>query len=245
MSVSANLKNLPEFQRLLREHLAKTRRSLPVALNSRMLNIVAKASRGTPKVERSTIEQELGVTGYAPNFGKRGQPLKRGRNMAKNAQTKAGALVYLIIQAARRRAGRKGLYGPAMKAAVTKLLVKRFRSVGTLKAGWTGAIRTLGKAVGQSFRNEGASASVKGKSVARIARDGFNPSVSVEYVTNSFDKNHQAYIDQRITAALDAAFASEQKELETHLRAAVDPVKQRGNAMSNLRSVIPELKEAA
>lgn len=227
MSVTVKT-NFPEFQALLREHLAKTSRTLPVALNSRMFNIVAKASKNTPKTERSTIEQELGVVGYALKFTKKGKysRAQSSKRRADAAVTNGTSIIHLIINARRGRAGRPGLYGSAMKEAITKFLQRRFRSVGTLKAGWTGALRMLGKSLGLSFRNEGASASVKGKSTVAVARQGFTPSVRLEYVTNSFDKQHRPYIDDRLLQAVDAAFRSETQEIKNHLRDAIDPQKQ-------------------
>lgn len=228
MSVTVKT-NFPEFQKFLREHLAKTSRSLPVALNSRMLHIVAKASKNTPKTERSTIEQELGVVGYALKFTKKGKysRAQSSKRRADAAVTNGTSIIHLIINSRLGRVGKKGLYGAAMREAVTKFLLKRFRSVGTLKAGWTGAMRQLGQALGLTFRNEGASASVKGKSTVSVAKPGFTPSVRLEYTTNSFDKQHRPFIDERLLQAVEAAFQSETQELKNHgLQDAIDPQKQ-------------------
>lgn len=237
--------NVPEFQRLLREHLARTSRSLPVALNSRALAIVAKASKETPRTERERIEQELGVVGYRLVATKRGYSYAQSkRRKVANAVLAGGALVYRIINARLGRTGKKGLYGSKMREAARNLLVKRFRSVGTLKAGWTGAIRTLGKVLGLSFQNEGAAGRVQGRSTVKVATEGWSPSVRIEYVTNSFDAQHQAYIDARVEAAVGKGFEAEAKELREHLRKAIDPAEQSkgGDAMAELRRVMPELK---
>lgn len=206
------------FQATLRRYLAVTSKTLQEALNQKMFFIARGASRGTPKVERSTVEKELSVTGYAEKLymkgPKKGQVNQRGK--LGRVQT-ATPFIYRIINSRLGRVGKKGLYGSAMKAAATKLLAKRFRSLGTLKAGWLGAIRALGRAVGESSQVEGTAANVKGRSKATLAREGWSPQVSIEYLTNSFAPGHRAYIDARVQSALAAAFQDEAKSMEDYM----------------------------
>lgn len=218
------------FQSTLRRYLAVTSKALPEALNQKMFFIARGASRGTPKVERGQIERELSVTGYAQKLytrgPKKGQVNKRG--MLGRVQT-ASPFIYRIINSRLGRVGKKGLHGSAMKAAATKLLAKRFRSIGTLKAGWLGAIRALGRVVGESSQVDGASSQVKGRSRATLAREGWSPQVSIEYLTNSFAKGHQAYIDARVQSSLAESFAAEARSMEDYmikkLQGKIDAVK--------------------
>lgn len=245
MSVgSAKLKNFPEFQKLLRDHLAHTSRRLAVALNSRALNIVATASANTPRTERSQIEAELNVTGYAEKRYVKGPKAGQVNQRGKTARAIISSpIIFKIINARRGRAGEKGLYCSAMRQAVTHLLTKRFRGIGTLKAGWTGALRSLGRVLGLSFQNPDASSRVKGKSVATPAQEGFSPSVHIEYVTNSFDKDHRAYIDDRVQAALASGFEKETEELKKHLAKAINPEEQKKDPSdAGLKSALQEVR---
>jgi hypothetical protein len=257
-------------QKTFRQYLAVTSRALPEAINYTLLYIAVGASRLTPKTSREVIEQELGVSGYAvvrnksknvyanngrisTRKGKNGKlvGVKEGsismrqtrKQYARNAITATGALIHRIINARRGRAGEKGLYGMEMRRAVANLLTKRFRSVGTLRAGWTGAIRRLASAIGQAApRNEGASSTVKGKSTAKPAREGWSPQASLEYNTNSFAKGHRPYIDARISAALETAWKAEMANkaqyIINHLQKKIDAVPVNRSAMQEVQRVM-------
>lgn len=212
--------DVSDFQDTLRKYLAVTQKTLPEALNQKMFFILRGASRLTPKTSREIIERELKVTGYAQKVyvrgKKKGQINERGK--LGRVQT-SSPLIYKIINARRGRAGKPGLFGSEMRSAAAKLLAKRFRSVGTLKAGWLGAIRKLAPLVGDSSRDaeSGASSIIKGRSKAIPAKSEWSPHVEIEYLTNSFSKEHRPYIDARIQQALAIAFNDEKRSMEEYI----------------------------
>jgi hypothetical protein len=216
--------NDAEFTRALRDYAARSQKALPRVINQKLFYIAANAAKLTPRVTREQIEQELGVKGYRLEFGKRGKILASSKKRKSiNAITDATSLIHLIINRRLGKSGKKGLYGTAMRTAVAQFLKKRFQSVGTLKAGWTAAIRRLGAAIGATFQNAGASASVRGKSSATVAREGWNPTASLTYNTNSFDQDHRPYLDARLMKALRAAFEAEKKLMTRDIAKALDP----------------------
>jgi hypothetical protein len=216
-AVSINF-NDAEFQKTLEQYLSVTSRELSEALNAKLFYIAAGAAKKTPKATREQIEQELGVVGYRLEFGKRGKILASSkRRKSINAITDSTSILYLIINRRLGRAGKKGAYGASMRLAVADLLAKRFRSVGTLKAGWTHAIRRLGAALGYTFQNEGASASVRGRSTATVARPGWTPECSLEYNVNSYDQAHRPHISRDVQRALSAAFQDELRSMQQYI----------------------------
>jgi hypothetical protein len=233
--ISPNLNNVSidfnteEFTAGLRKYAAQSEKALPRVMNQKMFYIGANAARLTPKTTRAQIEQEMNVVGYNLEIGKRGKALNRRRQGGAKNAIYGGNRMFRIINARMGRANKKGLYGPAMKAAADKFLANRFRSVGTLKAGWTHALRKLGSVLGFTFQNEGASKTVMGKSSAVIARDGWNPTASITYNTNSFSADHRAYIDRRIFQALSKSYQRELQFMAKDVKKVLEP-KQMGKA---------------
>jgi hypothetical protein len=88
-----------EFQQTLKKYLAVTPKELSEVLNTKMFYIVRGAVRALPKVEKSKIEQDVGVSGYELQYQKEREKkprvkktnykraLKRG---AKNARKQLG-----------------------------------------------------------------------------------------------------------------------------------------------------------
>jgi hypothetical protein len=231
--------NTEEFQKTLNQYLAFTSRDLPSALNTKMFYIARGASRLTPKANRSSVEQELGVVGYAVKIGKRGKPLMRdGRFKWDKLYSRKVTVANLIINSRKGKAGKKGLYGQEMLAAVVDMIRKRTRSIGTLKAGWLGAIRTFGSAIGQSGDIEQLSSHIKGRTKAKIATPGFSPSCSLEYLTNSYTTHpeHMGYIDKRVEAALNQAYKDEMASMEKYI---IEKMQGRANKMAG-RKMGPE-----
>lgn len=204
-----------EFQETLKQYLAVSSRSLPEALNQKMFYIVRGALRALPKVEKPKIEQEL-VSGYYLQFTKKGKLRSRKQQgRAKNAM--ATPLVYKIINARRRFAGKPGLNNADMKERAAKFIAARFRSVGTLKAGWWGALATLRKAVNEPIDRPPSSMRIKNPSKANIAKPGFTPSVSVEYNLLAKDEHHQRGIDKRVVETFSGSWFDEMRSMKQHI----------------------------
>lgn len=229
---TANLEimNMGEFQRTLNKYLAITSRELPSALNHKMFFIARAASRMSPKANKATLERELGVVGYKVKVGKRGKPLTRkGKPRWERVISNSATLAALIVNARRGRAGKSGLFGAEMKAAVAKLISSRVLAIGTIKAGWWNAIRAFGRAVGQYPFREVNTRRIKGATKYRLAKDGFSPEASLEYLTNSFDQQHNAYIDQRTREALQRAYADELRSMQKYI---IDKLQKQADKLS-------------
>lgn len=230
--ITLELTNLPEFQGLLRKYMAHSERDLPEALNTKMFYIARGAARGTPIGDRDKIESELGVVGYKIEYTKRSSPVTTDfigpikaqmkvisrKKRVSNAVIAGGAIIYKIINARKRRAGKKGLSGADMRLAAEHVIRDRFRAVGTLKAGWWGAIRALGSAIGAANYVEVGMNRVKGPGTASIAKQGWDPSVSIEYNVNSFSQpGHSQYIDEHVKDALAAAYDAEAASMADYI----------------------------
>jgi hypothetical protein len=217
-AVNCEIVNMNEFQQVLNRALSLSSRTLPNGINSKMFYITRGASRNTPKANRAEIEKELGVVGYKVAVGKRGKPLTRNGKIRWNrVVSNSATLAAKIVNARLGRAGKKGLFGVDMKAAVEKLISKRVSSVGTAKAGWWNAIRIFGASVGEASFKEVSTYKLKGVSIAKTAKNGFTPEASVEYVVNSFDQSHRAYIEPRTRRALAQAYADEMRSMEQYI----------------------------
>ena len=214
-----------QFQAALRQYMSISSRTLAEILNKKMLRIAFAAHKKTPKADRAQIEQQLGVVGY--KFSK---SRKTGLFKRRKAITASGALVHRIINARLGRAGKKGLYGKDMKKASQSFLGKRFRVIGTLKAGWLAAIRAFAKATGEAPGVGGIP--VKGKSESIIAKDGWNPKAEMAYNVNSFRGQHQAYIDPRVVTALQEGFTDEAQDMQRYCAREMQKVADLFNAVS-------------
>jgi hypothetical protein len=215
---SLEIVNMGDFQRTLNQYLAISSRELPKALNSKMFFIARGASRLSPKANRADIERQLGVTGYKVKIGKKGKPLMRNGKPRWDRQfTSDSTVANLVINARLGRAGKPGLYGWRMKQAVSEMVNKRVRSIGTIKAGWLNAIRKFGAAVGEASFKELSAWRLRGGSRARVAKSGFTPVAELEYLVNSFTAEHQQYIDGRTKAALAQAYSDEMRSMEKYI----------------------------
>lgn len=211
-----------QFQSAFRQHLAETERELPVAVNTTMFYIARAAHRMTPESDRGKIEKVLGIADYKMRRSRKTGKLKRGKAIL---STRRAKLVYMIVNARLRRAGKKAIAGAEMGVAAAKLVGKRLSGIGTEKDGWLRAIRTLGAAIGQQGTRDGGAARIKGKSIAVLAKDGFTPYAVLEYLVNSRDgKTGQMIMDPRTVAALQAAFDGEAEKIRERLLRRMQPL---------------------
>lgn len=201
-----------EFQRTLRAAAARTSRSLPVFMDSRMLHILKEASAQTPIADRSKIQSDLGATLRSQKVDKKGKIRRR----YKYTPTPA---VYAIVNWRRAKAGLPPVPKGEMADAAKKLIAGRLRAIGSLRAGWKRAIGILAASVKAGITGEGPA--IKSASRATPAKPG-NPTTQIEY-RMVVDRGNGAQIDPRVIQAMDSGFASEQsqliKHLEDHVRA--------------------------
>jgi hypothetical protein len=154
-------------------------------------------------------------------------------------------LIYRIVNARRGRAGEKGMWGNEMRRAAASVMSKRFRTVGTLKGGWSGILSKIGRALGLPTKNDGAT-SVKGGGLTKMAKAGLNPEVSMEYRVTSFQKGHQPYIDPKVRAALEFAFQKEIRSMKAYLLKKLQPREARAGmskqeSMADIRKSLSEI----
>jgi hypothetical protein len=129
----------------IREYMNHTKKDLAEVVNTKAFFIALKALRYTPAAKEARISAELFRTVPA-------KVLKRryGRVSAKGQAPVR--LIYLIVNARQRQAGRKGLKGAAMADAAQKIIGARMASVGFEKAGWVWALRDLAPFVPSAAR---------------------------------------------------------------------------------------------
>jgi hypothetical protein len=212
--------NNQEFQDTLKRYLVVTSRTLPEALNEKMFFIARAASRRTEKTEKARIENELSVIGYELLYNKKKTRLLRSKKTGRvrtGAAVLGGTLVYQIINARRTFAGKPGLNRTDMKDRVRKFLAARFRAVGTLKAGWWGALNALGKAVGKEAAFERSSNRIKNPSKATVAKPGWKPNAGIEYNLLAKDARYQRGIDKRVVEALSGAWFEEMRSTQKYI----------------------------
>lgn len=209
--------NMNEFQAVLNRYLGVCSRELPKALNAKMFYIARGAARLSPKASRPEVEKELGVVGYKVKVGKSGKPLTRKGKLRWNTVVSSTAtLAAKIVNARRGKAGKPGLHGSEMATAVSRLIARRIAAIGTIRRGWRNAIKAFGFASGEAsvVAEPGR---VKGATKFKIAKDGFTPSAELEYLVNSYDRNHNQYIDARTRAALRQAYADEMRSMQEYI----------------------------
>lgn len=202
--------DLAEFQTALRNYLVICKRTVAEILNRKLFYIAKRAFAYTPRAKREAVEQILGVSGYKLSKSKKTGTLKRGA-----AILSAGAPIFRIINAARGRAGEKGLYGAAMAQAARKKVTSRLRAIGSLQAGWLGPIKTLARAAKDFFSATGSLPRVKGQGEAEPAKEGFSPEASLSYNLAS-RTSAGLYIDPRVSDALQKAFQEETRDMEAY-----------------------------
>src|SRR5690242_17020606 len=75
-----------EFQETLRKYLAVSSRTLPQALNEKMFFIVRGAVRGLPSVEKSKIEEDMGLSGHELQYTKEREKAVRKKSIKREAK---------------------------------------------------------------------------------------------------------------------------------------------------------------
>jgi hypothetical protein len=214
------------FDRVKNELASISTRELPVFLNSRMLSIAKDAQSKTPKVERSTIENDLSVVGYALNYTKAGDRLKKN---SKGRALFGSQRIFALVNARQKKLGLKPISKYMMAAAAQKFLNKRLGASGTLRAGWSGAVGKLAAAIKEAVFG-GSGPRVKMSSTAIPAKDGWSPRVSIEYRENVEPIPGIRMVDPRVVIALESAFAREESEMKRHLEQKVNEIARKAGA---------------
>ena len=135
-----------KFERALKEALLHTHRDLPAVLNGHAIGVITKAAALTPKADKATIPYKL----YAE---------------VANSKNNPTPILYMILNARQKKAGKKALNNDAMRAAAKKLIDKRVASIGfNAYAGWQNALIAVG---GHGFGSKGKRKGFEKSSAAR------------------------------------------------------------------------------
>lgn len=149
MAAKNNVIDASELNRAIAEYAKTTTRAWPEIMNQRAANVIRRMleiippkpgeEQATRANVRNELTEELAVKVRLATSGKRkGQFLRVGSKHFSRRRTKGKdrslRRVHLIAQAARRKAGKKGLYGESMRLYAAKMVQSRQVGVGWIKA---------------------------------------------------------------------------------------------------------------
>lgn len=123
----------------MREYLTVTKSTLAEATNRRMFFLLARVFVLLKPHQLQSFRDKVRTYLNEP-IGERRFDRKTGKKVGKARQLQR---VHLIVQAKRRAAGEKGLYGDEMKKAAGKFRRQAIGSVGYLKSGVAKAIKQI------------------------------------------------------------------------------------------------------
>ncbi len=193
-----------EFDKTLREYIAKVPGDLEKILNRKMYFILRAAWERTPIATREVIEKALNVIGYKLKRSRKTGKLNRGRAIL------GASVLNLIVQARRAKAGLPGLYGKAMAAASAKLAGARLRAAGTMRRGWLKSLLAFAGKSQESVPSDAFGARPKGAGEARVAEAGWNPTAEAAFEV-AIERG--ARFDPRLEQAVQSAFDAEEASM--------------------------------
>lgn len=145
MEISLKVEN-GEFNQILDQYIAVSKKALPVILNTKAFHVARKACWRTKRASKEDIKRFMSKL-VTVTSERRVNPETGRKKKFKNynfSQSKQGVPeLALLINSNRGDAGKKGLYGPAMRKAMERELARRMSSIGFLASGWIHAIRGL------------------------------------------------------------------------------------------------------
>jgi hypothetical protein len=145
-----------EFTAALKDILKYTSRETALVLNSTAIEVITTAAALTKKADPNVIERKLTTGVVARTHSKAGRLLKKPKVLA----YKPAELVYMILNARQRKAGKPGLNNADMSRAAQQLIRRRKAASGyTAYAGWQNALQAVGgRGFGKAPKFEGSSA---------------------------------------------------------------------------------------
>jgi hypothetical protein len=220
--MSANFRvDISGFVEPLRKVAASSPLPLSQFITKRLYFVGKEAQRLTPIASRPKIQTDLGAELTRARVSKNGKI----RRTYKYSPT---PLVYALMNARRRKAGKPPIPRAEMASAAKKLIASRLRAVGSLRSGWTRGIVQLGKNVGQFLGFDGPR--IKNASIGVPARPGWNPQASLEYRLTVGHGGGRS-IDPRVTPALQGGFEKEKAELISKLEKEVGGLLKKAGAL--------------
>jgi hypothetical protein len=225
-----------EFKRAMDRYAKTTTKGLPEIVNQRAANVVRRMLEiipprpGTEQATRSRIRSELTEILAVPvrraTSGKRkGQYIRAGSITftTRRGKGKDRALrrVHLIAQAARKKAGKPGLYGESMRAYAGAMVGSRQRGVGWLKAiliplalGLQSHVKY--KIPARYTRNISRWPGSVGSGTVTVARKGWNPFANLLNTLDHPSSRGSAQAERIYSDALNTAVVDETAEMKRH-----------------------------
>jgi len=153
VSITVDTRN---FEAALKDILKYTSREAAVVINSTAIEVITTAAALTKKADPEVIERKLSTGVVTRTQTKTGRLLKKPKVLA----YKPAELVYMILNARQRRAGKPGLNNADMSREAQKLIRRRKAASGyTAYAGWQKALQAVGgRGFGKAPKFEGSSA---------------------------------------------------------------------------------------
>jgi hypothetical protein len=144
------------FEAALKDILKYTSRETAVVINSTAIEVITTAAELTKKADPAVIEKKLTTGVIARTHTKTGKVLKKPKVLA----YKPAELVYMVLNARQRKAGKPGLNNADMSREAQKLIKRRRAASGyTAYAGWQKALQAVGgRGFGRAPKFEGSSA---------------------------------------------------------------------------------------
>jgi len=209
------------FTAALRKYVPLSKRTPAEVCNRKAYFISRRALWYTPKADKYKIAEELGS-------------LRRGRvklatrtRYTRYGKTYEAPFVALILNA-RAKPG-EGLYGARMAEAIKRFLQARMRSIGFLKSGFLGAIRTLAGYVRGTSGAPPVDRSVAANRTlgSAIPAQGDSWSASATIINTASSKHDEKgallkYAGPALQQAFDEEALSTMEEVEKRLKKAAD-----------------------
>lgn len=136
-----NPTTVADFRATLKQYVRVSKRTLPEICNSKAFYIALRAIIETPKANKLAIGKGLSRLIY--DFSGDRRSFKTAKRFGRFGQEYEVPIAALLVNKLRGERNLPGLYGPAMKKAITQLIAVRQRSVAFLKSGWIPAVKKL------------------------------------------------------------------------------------------------------
>lgn len=200
--------DMREFNTALAQYVTVTKRTLEHAINMTALFLIREAKKLAPIASRSKIETQFGAVTT--------QRISKKTGKVRNVVRYAGPLpVGLAIWRFRKRHPGEALPSNAeLQKRARQLRGRALSAIGTLRAGWNRALRTLDAATG-SFDNL-AGPRVKHPSIASVAKPGWNPLAEIVYQA-TIRQGGNLTIEPRVEAGLAQAYVHQTASMQNYI----------------------------
>jgi hypothetical protein len=211
-----------QFQSGLKEYVKWSKRSLPEIINQKAKSIAIFAYQLTHRADRGELMNELSLRVAGQKTNKKTGKTRNVYDL--DDRRRIAGIMYVRAKAAGKALNTYQEY----KAGALKYSANRLTAIGTLAAGWIGAIRKLAAAT-QSGVGDVQWKRHKGIGTAKPAVNGWNP--TTEFAYNLQERKPGGFqIDPRCQDALQAAFDREASSMMDYVAKKMQEGADRVNA---------------